>query len=506
MSESSAAIIELPPLTHPDGWDDPVFFNEGETPDIPAILLPGILGEFAANLAKAVETPEALSVMMILGVISTVAAKHFKVSPKEGWQEPVNIYTLIALPPANHKSIVLRHCTQPLIEWEKEQAGLNGIHIKRKISERKTQERIIEALRFKAGKIEDEIEQQKISAEIANKETAIVEIPTLPQLFINDVTPESLLTILHEQHGRLAIFSDEGGILETLSGLYSHGMANIDILLKGIDGGEIRLRRKDKSVILNPYLSIVLAVQPGIIQNLTKKQAYKGNGTLERFLYVIPQSKLGYRTHNQPPLSAQLQLAYNKKIKNLLDRFCLQEKNDQTNKQIQILKLTPEAFNIWRDFQSNIEIQLRPNNRLANCQGWGGKICGFALRIAGLLHIAEYGIERYIISEACMNNAIAMAELLTEHAIAAFGFMGIDQSTEDAKEILEWIITRRQSSFTQSELMLAMRNRKLGKSERLAKALQILRERNLISEPVKLPTRKPTTVCYVHPSAVAEKI
>ena len=89
--------------------------------------------------------------------------------------------------------------------------------------------------------------------------------------------------------------------LETLAGLYSHGSANIDILLKGIDGGEVRVHRKDRSAILNPYLTVVLTVQPVVMQNMAGKRAYLGKGVLERFLYVLPQSQLGYRTHNTPP-------------------------------------------------------------------------------------------------------------------------------------------------------------------------------------------------------------
>jgi putative DNA primase/helicase len=313
-----------------------------------------------------------------------------------------------------------------LIEWEKEQAVLQSVKIKQQISERKTQEKIIEGLRFKAAKIDDAAEQQKMSAEITAKEMALVEIPALPQLFVNDVTPESLNTLLYEQKGRLAIFSDEGGIIETLAGLYSHGAANIDVLLKGIDGGEIRIRRKDKNFVLNPYLTMVLAVQPVIIHNLAKKQAYRGNGTLERFLYVIPKSKLGYRTHNKPPISLELQTAYNQKIKNLLNDFYFSENSE--NPQTYILKLTPEALECWQTFQSHIEVQLRPHQRLANCLGWGGKVCGFALRIAGLLHIAEYGVKSM--------------ELLSEHTLTAFDMMEADETMQDAKAVWQWIKTR----------------------------------------------------------------
>ncbi|MBT7087552.1 DUF3987 domain-containing protein, partial [bacterium] len=61
----------------------------------------------------------------------------------------------------------------------------------------------------------------------------------LPCLFITDATPEELAAKVYEQNNYLGIFSDEGGITEVLSGLYTGGSANIDILLKGIDGGDV---------------------------------------------------------------------------------------------------------------------------------------------------------------------------------------------------------------------------------------------------------------------------
>ena len=50
-----------------------------------------------------------------------------------------------------------------------------------------------------------------------------------------------------------------------------------------------------------------------------------------------------------------------------------------------------------------------------------------------------------------------------------------------------------------------MRNKKFGKAERLAKALAILIERNLI-EARRIATRKPTTLYYVHPDILAGKV
>jgi hypothetical protein len=496
-ADNNARLVELPSLEYPTAWNDPMLFDDCETPDISAQCLPGVLREFASAVAQATETPEALSVMTILGVISTIFTQQFTVCPKEGWYEPVNIYTLIALPPANHKSLVLNYCTRPLVDWEKEQGLQQGLKIKCQRSERKTQEKIIETLRAKAAKSTDTLEQQQLINDVIQKEAILAEIPVLPILFTNDATPESLASLIHEQDGRLAIFSDEGGILETLAGLYSHGDANVDVLLKGIDGGEVRVCRKDRSFTLNPFLTIVLTVQPAIIQNMGKKRAYLGNGTLERFLYVLPKSKLGYRTHDQPPISQIVLNAYHAKITSLLNEFFLKDKDK--HHPADRITLSTEAYATWRDFQATIEVQLRPDGKLASCQGWGGKICGFALRIAGLLHVAEYGANSLVLGEATMRNALTIVDALVEHAIAAFGLMGIDQATEDAKAIFSWIKARSEPTFTQSDVVFAMRNKKLGKSERLVKALSLLNERNIISAPIRLLTRKPTTIYYVNP-------
>lgn len=232
-----------------------------------------------------------------------------------------------------------------------------------------------------------------------------------------------------------------------------------------------------------------------------EKRAYLGNGTLERFLYVLPKSKLGYRTHDKTPLPIEIQNAYSLKIKNLLNNFYLAESN---NRNSYSLTLSANAYCLWREFQSKIEIQLRPEGIFSACQGWAGKTFGAALRIAGLLHVSEFGSHDLIISESTMRNALELITLLTEHAIAAFNLMGADQITEDAKSILQWIKSQNKNLFSQSDLVLAMRNKKSGKSERLQKAIQKLHERNIISLAIKVPTRKPTTIYYVNPFLITK--
>lgn len=85
--------------------------------------------------------------------------------------------------------------------------------------------------------------QEAIEA-IAEKEALLFESPALPKLFLTDATTESLAGALCEQGGKISIITDEGGILDTCSGLYTGGTSNIDVLLKGWDGGNLRIKGK----------------------------------------------------------------------------------------------------------------------------------------------------------------------------------------------------------------------------------------------------------------------
>jgi replicative DNA helicase len=477
-------------------WEMPLLFDDIETPDIPVTLLPPPFQAFAAALADATETASALVVMVIVGVLSVAANKKFRVSPKPGWEEPVNIYTLIGLPPANNKSLVLKQCIQPLIEWEQAQTELQAEDIKRQQSEWKTQMQLIESLRKKVGRQKDKMARQCLMDEITALETQLTEPAVLPNLFANNVTPEALARLTFQQGGHFAVISDEGGAIETLSGLYSHGQANVDILLKGIDGGDFRISRKDYAFTLNPLLTLLLVIQPAVMQKMAMKYAFCDNGLLERFLYVLPKSNLGYRTHNAPAVSPALQAAFNQQVKNLLNLPLPKQTTP-------LLTLSPTAFTCWHDFQASIEMQLRPNGDLAVCQGWGGKLAGFTLRIAALLHIAEYRDERFIISDKTMQAAVTLAGLLKAHAIAAYSMMGGEQSTEDAKEIFKWIQAQAKPTFTQSDLRYALRNRNINQGDRIAKATAILLARHII-QAERLPTQKPTTLFHVHPQLIKE--
>jgi putative DNA primase/helicase len=479
-------------------WESPNLFSSIETPEIPSSLLPTIFGEFAEALSIETETPSALAVFGVLGAVSASIAHRYFVSPKQGWEEPINCYLLLALPPGNAKSIVLRRCTKPIMDWERRRAEELLPEIARIQSERKTQERIIDQRRREVTREEDRDRQLCVIHQITLLEQQLPEPPVVPNIFATDATPESLAQSTHEQGGRYAILSDEGGIMEVISGLYSGGQANINIILNGIDGGPVRIRRKEQSTDLNPYLTFLLIVQPVIIKTMGEKRTFIGKGMMERFLYALPKSHLGYRSHQTDSMPLHIQNEYDRQTTALLDSGMSKDNSDQERL---TLTLTPDALNEWQDFRAEIETQLRPSGKLYPILGWGGKLCGYALRLAGLLHIMEHvSRDNRVISRQTMNNALELSALLIDHALTAFELFGVDKQTENTKRVYEWIKSNGQRFFKQNDCHKALHGQ-FAKISELRDVLAELMERNIISKSEQIKTGgRPSIINYVNPA------
>ena len=448
--------------------------------------------EYAESLANEFEVSHSLVALGILSIISAAANKRFVITPKNNWEEPINTYTVIALPPANNKSSILKNLIKPIIDWEQEQALILGPKIKLQTSEYKTKHMKIDKIRKDMIKVNKPEQIITLKTELEQLEQSLVLPGVLPQIFVNDTTPEALSTTIFEQSGKGAIISDEGGIMETLSGLYSSGRANVDILLKGIDGGSVRIKRKDRSLDLNPYLSILMLVQPEILKNIQEKSSFKGNGFLERFLYLIPESKVGKRTLSSLEVPEELKLRYNQIIKNILNL----EDSDAPIK----LSLSEDAQDEFMTFRLYIEKELGSEGSLHEYREWGGKICGYTLRIAGQLHITEYlTTHKVIISLKTIKNAIEIIKNLIPHTKYVYGLKGKNQIETDAHTILEWIKISGIRQFTKTEVVNKFKNRSIHKSNRLDKGLNFLCENHFIKQIKDLSTKKPTEIFIVNP-------
>ena len=200
-------------------------------------------------------------------------------------------------PPGNRKSVVQKNASKPLYSWERDQRLLEP-EIAPPI-ECKTQEARIKELRGKAARANrsggSENSYDVLRDEINDLEANLPVVPRLPRLWTSDVTPEQLGNLLADQEERIAWLSSEGGVFDMLSRHYSGGIPNLDLMLKSHSGDSERVDRGSMLPIYlrEPLSTMSLSPQPSVLKGLVTKPGFRGRGLLARFLYLLPQARLG---------------------------------------------------------------------------------------------------------------------------------------------------------------------------------------------------------------------
>jgi len=236
-------------------------------------------------------------------------------------------------------------------------------------------------------------------------------------------------------------------------------------------------------ILRNPVSTFGLAAQPIIIEELNQgsKRRFRGNGCLARFLYDVPTSNIGHRdVTRRHVISDKVRLEYHTGIYSLLKIPAVMLSGIE---QPRILRLDPEALLSWTAYQQALEPRQAEGGDLHAIADWTAKLPGAALRLAGLSHVIEHGPEHLVISRATMERSLDLADLLIQHALAAFSVMGADQTISDAQYVLRWIKAQGKERLTQNQILKGCDGR-IKKIDRLQKALAVLIDRNMISDPI----------------------
>ncbi len=292
-----------------------------KAPDpIPANCLPSWLGDMARAVSESTETPVDLAALLAIAVASSCIAAKAEISPEPGYVEPLNIFVCPAMESGNRKTAVFNRLMAPIAEWERIEVERTEPERKRQLSERRTIEARIDRLRKKAA---NAVDPSAMIQELHELDTALPEVPPSPRLFSDDITPERLASLMQEQGGKMAVFSDEGGVFDMLAGRYSKGVPNLDLWLKGPSVSPVRVDRQDRNrppiIIDRPHLTVGISPQPDVLESLRDKPGFRGRGLLARFLYGLPQSRLGYRTLAPNPILPDVESRYRLGIEQLIN-------------------------------------------------------------------------------------------------------------------------------------------------------------------------------------------
>jgi len=487
-----------------DNWPDPILPGKVPVPDIPVDVLPTWVKDMAGAVAESTQTPPALAVMVSLSVLATVLHRRFEVAPwgeDDDYTEPLSLWTLTALPSGSRKTAVIGALAAPLVHWEKLERDRLRPEIARNHAARLVAKKRIEKLIKDAVNAENDNDRERIRKMIEEEENNMPPDIRAPRLFTGDVTAERLQALLVEHAERMSVLSDEAGIFLIMAGMYSGGMASLDVFLQGHAGTPMRVDRADRCAHVDrPALTFGLALQPGVLADVASSRRFRDSGLLARFLFAMPDSNVGTRdVRRRWAIPNYVQKEYERRLHGLLDGRQLVASKPR------VLAMTDPAREVWLDFAAEIEIQQGERGAMESIADWSSKLPGAAARIAALLELADSGPTAESVSLEATEKAVRLCRLLIDHAHAAFGLLGADATDTDATAIVKWARDGGMLSFSRRQCQKAMEGR-FRSIERLEKALERLAQSD-VSRIDKVPNRgaPPTTMIRMNPKLFVEK-
>lgn len=440
MPERETPSEETPPPTPIDttdnAWGAPIPLASRVAEPLPDGIFTGWLGDFVEAVAAFTETPRELSAAFALAIVATMIQRRFTVQIEPGYFEPLAFWVVAAMASGNRKSAVLKELSRPLIEIESRLASEVASEVANITSEKKTIEAKITALRSKAAKTAG-AEFEMIKGEVATLESSIPTPPKPARLFVQDVTAERLAVMIGECGERLSILSDEGGLFDLLAGRYSNGIPNLDLYLQAHCASFVRVDRGSRpAVILNhPCLTIGLSPQPAVLGQIIARPDFRGRGLLARFVYLMPQSMLGYRQLTPAPIPDDIRRHYADGINALAN---ISPRTDNGRELPWVIQFDGAAYGSWKRFQAEVETMMRADGRLEHLTDWASKLPGTCARVAGLLHAVDYASclsENRQVGQETMDRAILFCRTAIDHTLLAFDAMGADTAHDGARKL-----------------------------------------------------------------------
>lgn len=273
-------------------WDSLVKFDQYLIPQFPLNILSGPLKSMAEHAAESIQAPIDLVASVIFGSLSVCLSNKFIVTPKTGWREPLNLYIVSLLEPSTRKSAVFSSLTKPIFKYEKEKREQMELTIKNRQKERRVLEKRQDVLEHEFAN--DNNPEHLAEIKKINEQLKVLPELHSPSLFVDDVTPQSLVSLMNKNRGKISILTAEGDLFERFKNK-NIDQVKYDVYLKPYSCDLLRTDRitRDTEIIENPNMTICVTAQPSVIKNLPS--TVHDRGLMARFAYFIPYDNLGHR-------------------------------------------------------------------------------------------------------------------------------------------------------------------------------------------------------------------
>jgi hypothetical protein len=268
------------------------------------------------------------------------------------------------------------------------------------------------------------------------------EAPLDPMLLIPEPTYPGMVMLFSRGRGSLGLFADEGGLFIGGHGMKSEAkLETVSGLSSTWDGTAIkRIRVGEKSLSLRGRrLSVHLMAQPEVADILLNDTLIRGQGLLSRILTAAPTSTMGSRAGAGPSSAGDIALSrYDECLERLLERPWPTAPGTRNELAPRLLRMSPEAAELWQAFADEVEGNLGPDGPLTPIAGLANKLAEHAARLAAVLAVVDN--PAVVRTEARqLEAAIAIASFYGGEGLRLAEASRLSPSLLLAQKLLNWL-------------------------------------------------------------------
>lgn len=379
-------------VTTPEGWAVHASDQTLRSPrPYPIEALPDEVRHAVKEAVSYMQCPVALAANSAIGTISVVCQAFANVARDNNLFGGINLFIISIAESGERKTSADNWFIQEVTTWDRMHRA-KAKQLKASFQVREAAWQKVEAslqnkmkLAINSGESTDalieELEQHQLTKPVE---------PTIPTLLFTDTTPEYLAYSLAKIYPIGGLFSSEGGIVFSASGMREES-ANTYLGLLNVlwDGGTYRVGRRtsESYVVEDARLTLNLALQYAPFQALLRdpKKMARGAGFLARVLLAWPESTQGLRKFQPAPDNWPHLERFNSKIRGLLTQLDAKPSLDRT------IMLSPEAKKEWINFHDRVEHNLRKNGPYESIRDFASKAAENAARMAAIFQIFKDG-------------------------------------------------------------------------------------------------------------------
>ena len=438
-----------------------------------------VVTQFAKDVARVYGVPVQMCLMLALGVVSAAMGRAFKLYNAYSKSRYGNIFVLAIAESGTGKSLVLGELDRPLREkkaalldaFEETERGIkNKIDIKKTARKKlvakivKMEENFRDDSDYKTEKDEAYNSLDAIGDEVVALESELV----VPELYVDNITPEALAERLNESSGHLGIISAEcADILNIFTGRYAGNQPQLTLLNKGYSGEPYQYDRREQNGvrvsmrISEVTLALATCVQSKKAYEFFSNKEVRDQGTVGRFSLFNSKMKFNYRAKKVGEFDSIKRDEYYKFIQELVD---LQIKDEEPAK----VEALPEARKLYDDYHNELGKKMEGKMHSLTQEQIYLRSSENAQAIGLLLNICD-NIRNRILDADTAARAIEIDKGLTTDAFRVLDSLAIHENTKTLERILN--VIRNKGSITTSKLQNS-HNFKAAEIEEFKKAIE----------------------------------